>query len=164
MINNLVGISSNTGWHQCQLVYHITGFHYSLLVDEDGQAAEKNLSKYYGSSHHLLTKMTPVSSHQNKRHVTRSYVATPRVAACTAMFSDVMVQPALSVCPVALETTVFHLFQIPAFLVSQSRNFVSATPQPTSATTRFFLRQSPLSYCLAGCYQLFTVLLATRLP
>ena len=68
------------------MVYHITDFQDSFLVVEDGQAAEKKLSKQYGNTHHLLTKTTLVGSHQNKRHVTTSYVATPRVAARTATF------------------------------------------------------------------------------
>ena len=68
------------------MVYHITDFQDSFLVVEDGQAAEKNLSKQYGNTHHLLTKTTLVGSHQNKRHVTRSYVATPRVATRIATF------------------------------------------------------------------------------
>ena len=49
-------------------------------------------------------------------------------------FSGVMIQPTLSVCTNILETTVY-LFQIPTFLVSQSRGFASATPQPASTAT-----------------------------
>ena len=55
---------------------------------------------------HLLTKMMPVSSHQNKHHVSRSNLPTPReLLPALPYFSDIMAQPAQSVCPIALETT-----------------------------------------------------------
>ena len=158
LINNLVWIPSNTGWHQCQVVYHIAGFQDSF---QDGQAAEKNLSKQYGITHHLLTKTTLVGSHQNKRHVTRSYVATPRVAARTATFQCCYYSTiSISVSNWFRGLPFLHLFEIPAFSVlRQIRGFASATSQPTSTTTWFFRRYSPLSYCSTDFYQLFTVLL-----
>ena len=84
--------------------------------------------------HHSLAKMMPVGSHQNKRYVHTTWLA-PRVATHTAIFSDAMTQPALSVCPIALETAVPSSFPNSRLFSFADSGFTSATPQSTSATT-----------------------------
>ena len=86
----------------------MTDFQDSFLVVEEGQAAENNLRKQYGNSHHLLTKTMLVSSLKTSAiSPETTYIATPRVAASTATFQCCYcstVSP--PVCPIALETTV----------------------------------------------------------
>ena len=93
----------------------------------------------------LLTKMMPVSSHQNKHHVSRSNLPTPReLLPALPYFIDVMAQPALSVCPIALETT--------------------TSSEVSLAEWRFCFCNSPACQCYHLTFPQFTVLLATRLP
>ena len=146
------------------MVYHITDFQDSFLVVEDGQAADKKLSKLYGNSHHLLTKTTMVGS-QDKRHITRSYVATPRVAARTATFQCCYCSTiSISVSNCFRELPFLHLFEIPAFSVLHRLEVslpqlisLPVLPLDFSVDSRHYL-------IVQQTYQLFTVLLVSRLP
>ena len=139
---------------------------FPFLVVEDGQAAEKKLSKLYGNTHHLLTKTTMVGSHQDKRHVTRSYVATPRVATRTTTFQCCYCSTiSISVSNCFRGLPFLHLFEIPAFSVLQTR--LVLLPQ------LFSLPVLPLDFSVDSRHylivqqtiiNLFTVLLVGRLP